>query len=275
LTSRHLVEHEVSGMQWDPGEYLQFGDERGRAFVDLVARVPAEDPRRVVDLGCGPGNLTRLLARRWPGARVEGVDSSPEMVERARADGETDRLTFRVGDLRDWWPAEPVDVLLSNATLQWVPGHLDLMETLVAAVRPGGWLAFQVPGNFAERSHTAIADLRAAPRWRERLEGREIEQPSAEEPAVYLDRLVDLGCRADVWETTYLQVLQRPDAVVRWITGTGLRPVLGALDAGERDDFVADYRALVAPAYPERPWGTVLPYRRIFAVGQRAADVAG
>jgi trans-aconitate 2-methyltransferase len=256
-------------MQWDPGEYLQFGDERGRAFVDLVARVPAEAPRRVVDLGCGPGNLTRLLSRRWPDAVVEGVDSSPEMVERATSDGETDRLRFRVGDLRDWSPEEPVDVLLSNATLQWVPGHLDLLARLVSAVRPGGWLAFQVPGNFGERSHTAIAELRAAPRWRERLAGLEIEQPSSEDPAVYLATLVGVGCTADVWETTYLQVLKGPDAVVRWISGTGLRPVLGALDDSERADFVAEYRALVAPAYPERPWGTVLPYRRIFAVARR------
>ena len=256
-------------MQWDPGEYLQFGDERGRAFVDLVARVPAEAPRRVVDLGCGPGNLTRLLSRRWPDAVVEGVDSSPEMDERATSDGETDRLRFRVGDLRDWSPEEPVDVLLSNATLQWVPGHLDLLARLVAVVRPGGWLAFQVPGNFGERSHTAIAELRGAPRWRERLAGLEIEQPSSEDPAVYLAALVGLGCTADVWETTYLQVLKGPDAVVRWISGTGLRPVLGALEDSERADFVAEYRALVAPAYPERPWGTVLPYRRIFAVARR------
>ena len=262
-------------MQWDPGEYLQFGEERGRAFVDLLARVPAEHPRRVVDLGCGPGNLTRVLARRWPGARVEGIDASPEMVERARAEGETDRLTFRVGDLRHWAPAGPVDVVVSNATLQWVPGHLDLLERLVAAVRPGGWLAFQVPGNFAERSHTAIAELRADPRWRERLDGLEVEQPAAEEPEVYLDRLVALGCRPDVWETTYLQVLQGPDAVVRWISGTGLRPVLGVLDEAERAELVAGYRALVAPAYPELPWGTVLPYRRVFAVAQRPADVAG
>ena len=258
-------------MQWDPGEYLQFGDERGRAFVDLVARVGADAPASVVDLGCGPGNLTRLLARRWPDAQVEGVDSSAEMIDRATADGATDRLSFRVGDLRDWTPTEPVDVLLSNATLQWVAGHLDLLQRLVSAVRPGGWLAFQVPGNFGERSHTAIAELRAEPRWRDRLAGLEIEQPSSEDPAVYLETLVGLGCTADVWETTYLQVLQGPDAVVRWISGTGLRPVLGALDEGDREDFVAAYRDLVAPAYPALPWGTVLPYRRIFAVARRAA----
>lgn len=258
-------------MQWDPVEYLRFGDERGRAFVDLLARVPAEEPRRVVDLGCGPGNLTRLLARRWPGADIEGIDSSPEMVRQATDEGGSASLRFRVGDLREWRPAEPVDVLLSNATLQWVPGHLELLDRLVGAVRPGGWLAFQVPGNFGERSHTAIAELREAPRWRDRLAGHDIEHPGSEEPAAYLDRLVGLGCTADVWETTYLQVLQGPDAVVRWITGTGLRPVLGVLDETERAEFTADYRALVETAYPQRPWGTVLPYRRIFAVARRGA----
>ena len=194
------------------------------------------------------------------------------MTEPRTASGTgTGRLSFRVGDLRDWAPDQPVDVLLSNATLQWVPGHLALLPRLVSAVRPGGWLAFQVPGNFGERSHTAIAELRAAPRWRDRLAGLEIEQPSSEDPSGYLAALVGLGCTADVWETTYLQVLQGPDAVVRWITGTGLRPVLGALDDSDREAFVADYRALVAPAYPERPWGTVLPYRRIFAVARRDA----
>ena len=156
-----------------------------------------------------------------------------------------------------------------------MPGHLDLLERLVSAVRPGGWFAFQVPGNFGERSHTAIAELRAAPRWRERL-GRARDRAAVVRGPGGLpgDRWSAWAARADVWETTYLQVLQGPDAVVRWISGTGLRPVLGALDDAERADFVAEYRALVAPAYPERPWGTVLPYRRIFAVAQRAADAA-
>ena len=257
-------------MSWDPTAYLQFGDERGRAFHDLVARVPAgpDEVHHVVDLGCGPGNLTRTLADRWPEATVEGVDSSPAMVGRAVAEGQTGRLRFSVGDLRDWRPTEPVDVLLSNATLQWVPGHLGLLAGLLSGVRPGGWLAFQVPGNFGEPSHTAIAELLARPRWADRLAGVELERPSAEEPPVYLERLVALGCRADVWETTYLQVLPGPDAVVRWISSTGLRPVLGALDEGERAAFLSDYRELVAPAYPEHPWGTVLPYRRIFAVAR-------
>lgn len=256
-------------MHWDPGQYLQFGDERGRPFADLLSRVGAESPRVVVDLGCGPGNLTRSLVHRWPHAEVEGVDSSPEMVARAEADGATARLRFTVADLREWEPAREVDVLTCNATLQWVPGHLDLLPRLVSLVRPGGWFAFQVPGNFGEPSHTAIAALKESPRWRQHLVGTDIERPHSEEPATYLSALVGLGCAADVWETTYLQVLPGPDAVVRWMTGTGLRPVLGALDEQQRAEFLDEYRAMVAPAYPQRPYGTVLPYRRIFAVAQR------
>jgi trans-aconitate 2-methyltransferase len=256
-------------MRWDPAQYLRFGDERARPFTDLMSRVGSRDPSVVVDLGCGPGNLTRSLAERWPRAQVEGVDSSAEMVERARAEGETDRLRFTLADLRDWEPTGPVDVLTCNATLQWVPGHLDLLPRMVDWLAPGGWLAFQVPGNFGERTHTPIAELAAAPRWRDRSAGVVIEAPSSEEPAAYLEALVELVGAVDVWETTYLQVLQGPDAVVRWMTGTGLRPVLGALDDDEREEFLAAYRELVDHAHPGRPWGTVLPYRRIFAVAWR------
>lgn len=259
-------------MQWDPAEYLRFGDERARPFADLMSRVGAEAPARVVDLGCGPGNLTRALAQRWPGAAVEGVDSSAEMVDRARADHGTARLRFTRADLRDWAPDGPVDVLTCNATLQWVPGHLDLMPRLVGAVAPGGWLALQVPGNFGEPTHRAIEDLKQSPRWRDRLSDLDVERPGSEEPAAYLEALTGLGCAVDVWETTYLQVLAGPDAVVAWMTGTGLRPLLGAIEPGEHDELLADYRARVAPSYPERSYGTVLPYRRVFAVARRGAD---
>lgn len=283
-------------MRWDPGQYLRFADERGRPFRDLVARVAAQAPAFVVDLGCGPGNLTRELSARWPRARVLGLDASPEMIARAE-DGAGDRagertgepdaaaervgewggrpgpgeLRFEVGDLRDWVPAEPVDVLVSNATLQWVPGHLDLLAGLVARLAPGGWLAFQVPGNFGEPTHTELATVREAPRWRERLAGVEIARPGVEEPATYLARLSGLGLRAEVWETTYLQVLPGEDAVLEWMRGTGLRPVLAALDPDERADFEADYGRRLRAAYPRQDFGTVLPYRRIFAVAQRPA----
>ncbi len=259
-------------MRWDPVRYLEFAAERGRPFEDLLGRLPADDPAVVVDLGCGPGNLTRTLAQRWPGARVEGVDSSPEMVARAVADDTDDRVTFTVGDARQWRPAQPVDVLVSNATLQWVPGHFDLLPMLVEAVRPGGWFAFQVPGNFGDRTHTAMDDVASSPRWADKFAGRARAQPAVETPARYLERLAGLGCTVDAWETTYLHVLTGPDAVVRWVSGTGLRPYLQVLDDdSERQKFLADYRAAVADTYPERSWGTVLPFRRIFVVAQRAA----
>ena len=145
---------------WDPDRYLTYADERGRPFVELVARIGAAAPAEVVDLGCGPGNLTGLLAERWPRAHVVGLDSSPEMIA-AAAGGSASRWTYAVADLRDWQPERPVDVLVSNATLQWVPGHLELLPALVAAVAPGGWFAFQVPGNFDEPSHTIRAELAA------------------------------------------------------------------------------------------------------------------
>jgi trans-aconitate 2-methyltransferase len=258
-------------MHWDPAQYLTFGDERGRPFRDLVSRVRAQAPEVVVDLGCGPGNLTRELARRWPEADVEGVDSSAEMVLRAKQDGESDRLRFTQGDLREWRPEGEVDVLVSNATLQWVPDHLRLLPRLVTSLRAGGWFAFQVPGNLCEPSHRAIAQLCESATWRDRFAGVELQRPRCEEPATYLEALVATGCTVDVWETTYLQVLQGPDAIVRWMTGTGLRPVLSQLGEDEREGFLDDYRALVGPHYPQREYGTVLPYRRIFAVAQKGS----
>jgi trans-aconitate 2-methyltransferase len=263
-------------MRWDPGQYLRFADERGRPFHDLVSRVGAQDPALVVDLGCGPGNLTRELAARWPGARVEGLDASPEMIGRARESAGDrvrfevgDRVRFEVGDLREWEPPRPVDVLVSNATLQWVPGHLELLDRLAERVAPGGWLAFQVPGNFGEPTHTELAGVRDIPRWSSRLEGVEIARPGVHEPATYLAKLSGLGLLADVWETTYLQVLPGEDAVLEWMRGTGLRPVLAALTEPERAEFEAEYGARLRSAYPRQGFGTVLPYRRIFAVARR------
>lgn len=259
-------------MRWDPGEYLRFADERGRPFRDLLARVPADDPSYVVDLGCGPGNLTRELASRWPGAQVEGVDSSPEMIQRARAGSGDGSVHFALGDVRDWTPPRPVDVLTCNATLQWVPGHLALMPRLVGMLAPGGSLAFQVPGNFGEPTHAELAALKRSPRWRERLAAERLAEPSSEEPATYLRALVGLGCRVDAWETTYLQVLAGDDAVLGWMRGTALRPVLSVLSEDERVEFEQDYGARLRAAYPREPFGTLLPYRRIFVVATRAPE---
>jgi trans-aconitate 2-methyltransferase len=256
---------EIGTHSWDPERYLIYADERGRPYLDLLNRVAASDPRRVLDLGCGPGNLTALLPQRWPGAEVTGVDSSVQMIDKAHASG-IEGVRFEVGDLRQWRPADPVDVLVSNATLQWVPGHLDLLPELVAMVAPGGWFAFQVPGNHGEPSHVLLHELGSDPRFGEYVDG--VARPFSEQPATYLEALTGLGCTVDVWETTYLHLLQGPDPVFRWISGTGARPTLQALPEDLREQFVAEYKQLLRDAYPEGPHGTVLPFRRIFAVAR-------
>lgn len=248
---------------WDPDRYLAFADHRGRPFVELLGRVAATAPATVVDLGCGPGNLTALLAERWPGAEVAGVDSSPEMLERARRD--VPGVSFVEGDLRDWAPADPVDVLVSNATLQWLPDHLELLGRLVGLVRPGGWLAFQVPGNFDEPSHTIRAGLAAEP-YAAHTAGA--AAPSSHDAATYLRALQGLGCEVDAWETTYLHVLHGPDPVFTWVSGTGARPTLQALPADLRPAFEDELRRRLRAAYPDDGHGVVLPFRRVFAVAR-------
>lgn len=250
---------------WDPETYLQFADDRARPFVDLVARIGAESPRTVVDLGAGPGTLTALLAQRWPEATVTAVDASPAMIVRAR---EVPGIDAQLADLRTWEPPRPVDVLFTQAALQWVPGHLDLLGALLGRVAPGGWFAMQVPGKFAEPSHALRARLAADPRFAPHL--RDISIPSSHDPADYLAALEGAGAAVDAWETTYLHVLRGEDPVLRWVLGTGARPTVQALPEPLRAQFVGEYGELLRAAYPPRADGTViLPFRRVFAVARR------
>jgi trans-aconitate 2-methyltransferase len=255
---------------WDPGQYLKFEDERGRPFADLLSRVAHPAPRQIVDLGCGPGNMTAKLHDRWPEARVVGIDSSSEMIDRARPLAIPGRLEFVQQDVRDWRADAPVDVLLSSATLQWVPGHVELFPHFMGALSPGGVFAFQVPGNFTEPSHTILADLAASERWRDVL-GQLVGDPPVLSPDEYLSAVAATGARPDVWETTYLHVLHGPDAVLQWLRATGLRPALTALEAagrpGDTEEFLASYSNLLRGAYPIDGNGrTIFPFRRIFAV---------
>ena len=253
---------------WDPATYLEFADERSRPFIDLLSRVNAAHPRLVVDLGCGPGQLTASLADRWPDAQILGLDSSPEMIKQA-AEFASQRVSFQVQDLRDWRPAAPVDVIISNATLQWVQGHRGLLPDLVNALSQDGWLAFQVPGNFGEPSHLLLRQLAADARYAPML--TEVTWPSSADAASYLADLAGLGCSVDAWETTYLHVLTGPHPVFRWISGTGARPVLQALPDDLRAQFIAEYQELLTAAYPARAHGTLLPFRRIFVVARGAS----
>ena len=255
-------------MRWDPQRYREFGDHRERPFHDLLARVGAQHPRRVVDAGCGPGTLTPLLARRWPRAQVEAFDSSPEMVAAAREVV----VDARVDDVRTWAPPPDTDVLLTNAVLQWVPEHPDIIASWVGRLGAGAWLAVQVPGNFGAPSHVLVRRLAAEPRWAGALGGVLRGAETVLEPAGYAELLTTAGCAVDVWETTYSQRLEGEDPVLAWITGTALRPVRAALD----DEGWAGFRAELAPrlreAYPRATdGGTWFPFRRLFAVAQVGA----
>ncbi len=258
---------------WDPGKYGEFAAERSRPFFDLVDRVGIV-PSSVVDLGCGPATLTSALLERWPGARVTGVDSSPEMVATARAHAVPDRLDIELADIRDWRPAHPVDLVVSNAALQWVPEHRRLIPSLASFLAPGGVLAFQVPGNFTSPSHVVLDELCASPPWQDRLDGRNRRKPASAEPQQYLEDLAACGLAAVVWETTYYHVLAGEDPVVEWLRGTALRPILEELAPGDADAFCEELRLRLRRAYPPGPFGTVLPYRRIFAVARLAPEGA-
>jgi len=258
---------------WDTTQYLRFGEERSRPFFDLVSRVGAEKPGFVVDMGCGPGNLTAALAERWPSATVVGVDSSPEMIEAAQArvkPADAPGLSFMRDDVRHWKPQALPDVIVSNAVLQWVPEHRELLADWAGWLPDGGWLAVQVPGNFEQPSHALMRELAGSPRWRPLLGDVNLTRQSAD-PADYAELLALAGCEVDVWETTYMHILQGADPVLEWIKGTGLRPVLAVLDAEQAADFLAEYGKRLRVAYPPRPVGTVLPFRRIFAVAHRAS----
>ncbi|KAB1143967.1 trans-aconitate 2-methyltransferase [Streptomyces luteolifulvus] len=263
---------------WDPAQYLRHAGHRARPFADLLARVPdlPGDPPRIADLGCGPGNVTAVLADRWPTAYITGYDNSRAMLDKAHAEHEGatpggGRLDFSRADLRDWAPTGTYDLIVSNAALHWVDGHLDAFAGWLDALAPGGTFAFQVPDNIDAPLHTLMRELVATPRWKARLGDVLRHEDSVHAPAVYLDRLARLGCAADVWQTTYFHILQGEDPVLDWVKGTGLRPVLTVLadDPEARDAFVTEYRDRLRAAYPSAEYGTVLPFRRLFAVARK------
>ena len=207
--------------------------------------------RRVADLGCGTGSLTAELLATWPAALVLGVDSSPEMLREAQGRQIPGRLEFVLGDLRDFAPTEPLDVLVSNATLQWVPDHLSVLARLARLLAPGGVLAMQVPGNFAEPTHALLGTLVGSPRW-SRLFSGDLASPASHDPADYLSVLLGAGLQASAWETTYCQLLQGGDAVLEWMKGTALRPVLTALGVRAPRGVPRRVRRPPARGLPER-----------------------
>ena len=259
---------------WDAGQYLRYGGERSRPFFDLIAQIGATDPGYVADLGCGPGNLTAALAQRWPRAAVVGVDNSPEMIEAAAGVGASGpaNLAFQLGDVWDWRPARPVDVLVCNAVLQWVPGHQELLLNWADLLAPGGWLAFQLPGNFDQPSHAIVKELAESTRWRALLADVALNR-QAGDPADYVELLARPGYAVDAWETSYLHVLPGENPVLEWTKGTTLRPVLAALDEERAAVFVGEYAERLTEVYKPRPFGTIFPFRRVFTVLHRSAGL--
>ncbi len=251
---------------WDPDVYLAFADQRARPFHDLLSRIGAERARRVVDLGCGAGNLTLQLARRWPNAVIEALDTSPEMVAAARERG----VDAKVGDVRNWQPEPDTDVLLSNAVLHWVAEHAELMVRWAKKLAGDSWLAIQMPGTFETPSHAAVRAVARREPFAKTLRDVEFRVGAVvQSPSYYADLLIEAGCAVDAWETTYLHQLTGEHPVLDWITGTALRPVRERLDEEEWTEFREQLIPLLADSYPARRDGvTFFPFRRVFVVAQ-------
>ncbi|MGH3627696.1 MAG: trans-aconitate 2-methyltransferase [Sciscionella sp.] len=249
---------------WDPAAYLAFDDHRSRPFFDLCARIGAPAPRAVADLGCGPGHLTAALSRRWPDARVMATDSSPEMVAAARERG----VDARLQDVHDFVVDADTDVVVCNAVLQWVPDHRELLRGWARQIPTHGWFAFQVPGNFGAASHRLTREVAAS--WPQLAEVGLRGTDAVAEPTEYARLLAACGLEVDAWETSYLQLLTGEDPVLRWLTGTALRPVRRALSDVDWARFTAELAPRLRAAYPSWPDGrTPFEFRRIFVVAHR------
>ena len=252
---------------WDPAKYLEFAGHRLRPALDLLARVPATAPAVVYDLGCGAGNVTRLLVERWPGAAVTGIDGSAAMLAAARAAAPA--VTWLQADIGAWRGSRPADVVFSNAALHWLDDHARLFPRLVSGLAPGGTLAVQMPRNHGAPSHTEMVAAAEAGPWRERLRPALRTRPVAGS-AVYHDILTSHVSRLDIWETEYLHALDGDNPVVEWTRGSALKPLLDRLEEPERSGFLAEYSARIARAYPPQPDGrTLFPFRRLFIVATR------
>jgi trans-aconitate 2-methyltransferase len=253
---------------WDAALYLKYGDERTRPAVDLTARIKLDAPALVVDLGCGPGNSTHILRSRWPSAEVIGIDNSADMIAAARK-AYPDQ-TWEQADISGWGPQRAFNLVYSNAALQWIPDHAALMVQLFKTVAPGGALAFQIPSSTYATVRTLIHEISHNATWTDRMDGPR-GKLTMESPSFYYDALCGVASSLDIWETEYAHVMESADAIVDWISSTGLRPFLAVLDPdSEREQFVAELRSRVRESYEPCSDGKVLfPFRRTFVVAYR------
>ena len=253
---------------WSATQYVKFEDERSRPAAELLARVPLAEPRRVVDIGCGPGNSTELLLARYPAAEVVGLDSSPAMLAAARK--RLPAVAFVEADVVAWAPGSPVDLLYSNATFQWVRGHRDVAKRLLATLPAGGALALQMPDNLAEPTHRLMHDVALEGPWRQKF-AAPIEREEIPPAAAYYDLLKPLAANVDIWTTIYNHPLADAAATLEWVRGTGLRPYLARLTPDEERAYLADYLARLREAYPPLVDGRVLlRFPRLFIVAVKS-----
>jgi trans-aconitate 2-methyltransferase len=253
---------------WDAEQYERFRGERSRPFFDLLTRIPDRMYRSIVDLGCGTGDLTAALADQWPGSRVIGVDLSEEMLAPARERAEPGRLEFLQGDLATWRPEAPVELIVSNAAIQWVQDHDALLRHLTSCLAPRGVLAVQMPANFDSPSHALLKKLSASRRWAARLKNA-VRHDLVQPLDWYVEKAWALQLEIDAWETVYQHVLAGKDAVLEWTKGTALRPVMKALEGADLESFLDAYGEKLRKAYPEAPSGTRFPFRRFFFVAKK------
>jgi trans-aconitate 2-methyltransferase len=255
-------------MTWSAAQYVKFEQERTRPVRDLVARIPNAEVLSAADIGCGPGNSTEVLRERYPQARIIGLDSSPDMISSARK--RLPDIVFEVADIGEWRPKEPLDVILANAVLQWIPDHERLFPALMAKLGPGGALAVQMPDNLDEPSQRLMSEVASAGPGAAKLKDAANARTERHLADWYFRLLRPHAPHVDVWRTTYFHALAGARAIVEWLKGTGLRPFLDPLEESEREAFLARYEAAVAKAYPAEPDGTVLlPFPRLFVVARR------
>lgn len=255
-------------MAWDPAQYEKFKKERARPFFDLLAQLDDIEPKTVVDLGCGTGELTAELATKWPLASVVGVDNSPEMLEKSKAYA-GERLRFEQSTMEQWTPKIRVDLLFSNAAFHWLNPHEEQIKRLASFVATGGAFAFQAPNQYREPSHTIIQEVRNAPEWKP-LIGSATSDGYLAAPDWYLDTLREMGFVPRLWETIYYQVLEGENAALEWVKGTALRGVLAKLDPEQQKRFLAQCAEKFNEAYPKAKGGTLFPYRRMFVIAKRS-----
>jgi trans-aconitate 2-methyltransferase len=253
---------------WDPSLYLQFANERTRPALDLLTRLNAAHPNRIIDLGCGPGNSTALLRQRWPEAEIIGLDDSAEMIAAATRAYPSEQWVL--ADAAVWTADRPFDLIFSNAALQWVPNHARLFPHLLAQLGLTGVLAVQMPAHFESPLHQVVLEVANAGAWRDRM-GAARTALTKEAPAVYYDLLQPLTSQLEMWETEYFHSLESPRALVDWFRATGLRPFLAALQSeAEQRAFEQRVLAGYTQAYPLQQDGRVLfPFRRLFIVAYR------